>query len=117
MSLDRRVARVLASSIGLAVCVGLAREAAAGDSAAEQAAISATAPRSPGERFYDAGKVAYDLALLRPVSAVRTVVGSVAFLPMALFALPGGRENIHQAYEVLIGCPFELTFQRPLGKF
>jgi hypothetical protein len=100
---------LLACGFALALGVGLAPAASRAD----------PAPQAPslGARIHDGGMVAYDAALLRPVGAIRTVAGSVIFLPMALLALPGGRENVESAFDQLVAYPFEQTFQRPLGEF
>lgn len=62
-----------------------------------------------------AGAMAYDLFLLRPVSAVATVGGSIVWVLGLPFSVLGG--NVQKSGEKLVADPLKYTFARPLGNF
>jgi hypothetical protein len=62
-----------------------------------------------------AGAMAYDLFLLRPVSAVATVGGSIVWVLGLPFSVLGG--NAGKAGKKLIADPLKYTLYRPLGNF
>jgi hypothetical protein len=58
--------------------------------------------------------VAADALVVRPVSFVGTILGSVAFVVTLPFTVPCG--GVHQAAKSLVGIPAYYTFKRPLGE-
>lgn len=70
-----------------------------------------------GSRAEDATAKAVDAVLIRPLAAVRVVVGAVFLVPAAFFASPGGMEGWQGAYDVLFDAPVEYAFKRDLGDF
>jgi len=63
------------------------------------------------------GVRSYDVLILRPLHIAATVVGFGFFVPAALLSAPGGKDNIVQAWEMLVQTPGEAAFKRPLGEF
>lgn len=57
-----------------------------------------------------------DAFVVRPVAAVRVLVGGALFLPAAMLSVPMGREGLETAYETLITEPTEYAFKRPMGE-
>lgn len=68
---------------------------------------SASAPSS--------GAMAFDALVVRPVSLVGTLLGSVVFVASLPFSAIGG--NVGQAGHRLVVEPGAFTFDRPLGDF
>ena len=60
---------------------------------------------------------AFDVVVLRPLSAVATVVGTAFFVPAAAVTSPGGRSAITEAWDVFVVGPAALAFERPIGDF
>ncbi len=56
-----------------------------------------------------------DLVIVRPIASVRVLVGSILFVPAALFSAPMGREGFEGALDVLITAPAEYAFDREVG--
>ena len=54
-----------------------------------------------------------DLAVLRPVGLVATVVGTVIFIPSLLIALP--TRSVGKTFNALVVSPAKYTFVRELG--
>lgn len=69
---------------------------------------------SPAERVVTKG---FDLVVVRPVSCVRFVVGTVMVIPAALLAAPNGREGLSEAVDVFVVQPANYAFRRELGEF
>ncbi len=63
----------------------------------------------------DAPAVAFDVMLLRPLSAVATILGVPFFLASVPFVAPAG--EIMTSLDVFILAPAEYTITRPLGDF
>jgi hypothetical protein len=58
----------------------------------------------------------FDLLILRPISLLTIVAGSVLFVPlapMALLTVPGEMGTV---YDNLVGAPTRFTFDRKLGE-
>lgn len=62
-----------------------------------------------------AASMAFDAVLVRPLSAVATVLGTGLFVVSLPFSLLG--HNTHSASKRLVAEPFKYTFVRPLGDF
>jgi len=62
-----------------------------------------------------AEKMLLDLAVIRPLGIVGTVLGSVAYVVSYPFAAWGG--NTDETYQYLVADPAIYTFRRPLGHF
>lgn len=58
-----------------------------------------------------------DIALVRPLSAARVVVGAILFLPASLMSAPSGQEGFSGAYDIFLAEPVEYAFRRELGEF
>ncbi len=72
------------------------------------------------ERFWNSKEpdpmvMALDGIVVRPVSFVATVVGSVFYVITLPFSAAGG--NSDHAYEQMVKSPARATFSRPLGRF
>ncbi len=72
------------------------------------------------ERFWNSKEpdpmvMALDGIVVRPVSFVATVVGSVFYVITLPFSAAGG--NSDRAYEQMVKSPARATFSRPLGRF
>ena len=63
------------------------------------------------------GAAIFDVAVLRPFGFAALVVGSAAFLPIALITWPNGVDSVIEAREILIDRPAQSVFQRELGDF
>jgi len=62
-------------------------------------------------------KVAFDVAIIRPLLFVRLVAGCVISAPVALLSLTGGVENVKDMMDVFVYQPYWDTFTEPLGNF
>ncbi len=72
------------------------------------------------QRFYDSKKpdpamMLVDGIVVRPVSFVATVVGSVFYVLTLPFSAAGG--NSDAAWDQMVAAPARTTFSRPLGVF
>ena len=92
-------ARALAASV---LAVLLVAESAQANSGAEPGRWAAAA---------------FDVVVVRPVSAVATVVGAALFVPAALITSPGGRPAISETWDVFVVTPANEAFKRRLGDF
>ncbi len=63
----------------------------------------------------DAGAMATDLILVRPLGFVSMILGTAAFIVSIPFTTTG--KNVDQAWDTLVAKPATFTFQRPLGNF
>lgn len=54
-----------------------------------------------------------DIALLRPVGLVTTVLGTAIYVVSLPISIPTSRAD--EAAEKLVAAPFNYTFKRPLG--
>ncbi len=63
----------------------------------------------------DAPAVAFDIVLLRPLSAIATIVGVPFFVASVPFVAPAG--EIMTSLDVFILAPADYTIRRPLGDF
>lgn len=68
------------------------------------------APREPST-----GEVLADAVIARPLSAVGTVLGALAFVVSLPFTIPSG--TVDRAGNALVKKPFKETFKRPVGQF
>jgi hypothetical protein len=79
--------------------------------------LAAGAP-AKAEGFLDQldhrGGQAFDLIVVRPLSALRVVVGFGLFIPAGLFA--GDAETTNEAWDIFVAEPFDATFKKPLGE-
>jgi len=66
-----------------------------------------------GER--SAGKMTFDMVILRPAGIIGTLAGTFIFLVSFPFSYAGG--NHEEAFESMVKKPAEYTFKRPLGDF
>ena len=73
----------------------------------------AAAPTSA--RAADVGPVVYDLVWVRPIAAVHTLAGAIAFVPVGLLALPSG--TVREAFITFVMNPTVDLYRRPLGEF
>jgi hypothetical protein len=62
-----------------------------------------------------AGTMLADTVMVRPLTLVGTVVGTVAFVITLPFSALGG--NVGEAGQILVVDPAKYTFVRPLGVF
>jgi len=72
------------------------------------------------ERFYDSKRpdpalMLVDGIVVRPVSFVATVVGSVFYVLTLPFSASGGNKDA--AWDQMVAAPARTTFSRPLGVF
>ena len=58
-----------------------------------------------------------DAVLVRPLAAIRVVMGAMFFLPASLLSSPSGREGFDGAYDIFLAEPIEYAFRRELGEF
>lgn len=58
-----------------------------------------------------------DATLVRPLAAIRVVMGAMFFLPASLLSAPSGREGFNGAYDIFLAEPIEYAFRRELGEF
>ncbi len=63
------------------------------------------------------GRIAWDVALLRPMNFVRLTAGCVLMVPVAVLTISGGTDNVRYMADYFIDQPYWDTFGRPLGKF
>ena len=63
----------------------------------------------------DAPAVAFDVLLLRPLSAIATIAGVPFFVASLPFVAPAG--EIMTSLDVFVLAPAEYTITRPLGDF
>lgn len=63
----------------------------------------------------DAPAVVFDVVLLRPLSAVATIVGVPFFVASVPFVAPAG--EIMTSLDVFVLAPADYTIKRPLGDF
>ncbi|MBK7948995.1 MAG: hypothetical protein IPK00_09670 [Deltaproteobacteria bacterium] len=78
---------------------------------------------SVGQRIISTG---IDIAVLRPLAALRAGIGAVLFVPAAILASPACAVNaingadcrpvFEAPYEVLVSEPAEYAFQRKMGE-
>jgi len=99
MSRALRLRRASVASVLLSLCV------LAAPAGAEQ----------PDLTWADAPAVAFDVALLRPLSAVATVAGVPLFVATAPFAAVAGQ--FMASLDVFVLAPADYTFRRPLADF
>ena len=65
--------------------------------------------------------IPFDIAILRPLGAIRLAVGSVALVPIGLIysmkiPLDGGTGALQEVAEILVVEPANFLFRRPLGE-
>jgi len=65
--------------------------------------------------WQDAPAVAFDVMLLRPLSAVATIVGAPLFVASLPFVAPSGR--VMESLDVFVLTPADYTVTRRLGDF
>jgi hypothetical protein len=77
----------------------------------------AMATNNPGlnDPQIDAGAMAADAVVVRPVGIVAIAAGFVLFVVGAPFAALGG--NVGDAWNAMVVYPAKFTFARPLGEF
>lgn len=63
----------------------------------------------------NAGAMATDLILVRPLGFVSMILGTAVFIVSIPFTAAG--KNVDQAWDTLVVKPATFTFQRPLGNF
>ncbi|MBF0117552.1 MAG: hypothetical protein HQK79_01860 [Desulfobacterales bacterium] len=78
-------------------------------------ATSAIAAAEEPEEDANAGAMAIDFLLVRPLGIVTTIVGGVVFAFSFPFSAVGG--NSRDAFNQLVAAPAQFTFKRPLGSF
>lgn len=67
------------------------------------------------EEEISAEEMVFDALIVRPVSLVGIVFGSVVFVVSLPFSAIG--KNVDESYDKLIRDPVDYTFNRPLGAF
>jgi len=81
---------------------------------------------APAQAASNAGPATFDAVILRPLNFLQTVVGSVLFIPVALFTsiapvcsghVDEGKTQIGEAWDIFVYEPAERTFLMPLGSF
>jgi hypothetical protein len=73
--------------------------------------IAASGPAFGG----DAEDIPADVLIVRPLTLVGAVLGTVLFVVALPFSIPSG--SVETTAEKLIMEPFKFTFTRPLGEF
>lgn len=68
-----------------------------------------------GNKDADAGKMAADVFVLRPLGFVSTIFGCAVYVVALPFSLPGGNHN--EVFETTIAEPAKFTFKRGVGDF
>ncbi|MAJ61307.1 MAG: hypothetical protein CBC48_15990 [bacterium TMED88] len=58
-----------------------------------------------------------DAAVFRPIGAISTLIGSILFVPAALFSLPVGKDAREEAWDTFVQAQWDSTFSRKLGEF
>ena len=64
--------------------------------------------------WYQIGATTLDVALLRPLGAISTVVGFGFFLVSAPFVAPA--ERLETTWDIFVFGSYDYTFVRPLGE-
>ncbi len=77
-------------------------------------AVDATTT-APELTWNDAPAIAFDVGLLRPFSAIRTIVGVPFFLASAPFAAIAG--ELTTSWDVFVLEPYDYTVRRELADF
>jgi hypothetical protein len=95
----------------LSLTFAMASPARAG--AEDVSATESPARVSAGDVFFRG----FDAVIVRPVSAVRMLVGAVLFFPLSELSLIGGLDNAREGFDVFVATPARYTFTRPLGDF
>ncbi len=98
----------------LSACVALS-SAPSGRAQEPAPTSSAASSRPPASNAPDAGEVAADALIVRPVSFAATAVGAAIFvvaLPFAAIA-----RDVKGTGRALVGAPAAFTFKRKLGDF
>ncbi|NNG00329.1 MAG: hypothetical protein HKM93_13165 [Desulfobacteraceae bacterium] len=67
------------------------------------------------DKDIQAGKMAADVLVVRPLSLAATLIGGGLFIISLPFSALGG--NTKEAYQRLLEDPAKYTFARPLGDF
>ena len=81
------------------------------------------APVQAEGRFENLGPSTFDVAILRPLTALQVVVGVILFiptsaltsLPMLPFSRDVAKANVDEAFDIFVREPYERTALRPLG--
>jgi hypothetical protein len=105
MNLDRNSFSTTARGAIVACVLGIAIAAAP----------SAALAESFGDTMVRGAEVTYDVAILRPLNAVATVLGTGFFL--ASLPLVAPFEGISTSWDVFVYAPFEYTVLRDIGEF
>jgi hypothetical protein len=79
------------------------------------AAIAPTAVADSELGWSDAGAIAFDVGLLRPLSAIQTAVGVPFFVATSPFAAIAGK--LGASWDVFVAAPYDYTVTRPLADF
>ena len=82
---------------------------------ADPAAAVDAATARPELTWDDAPAVAFDVGLLRPLSAVATIAGVPFFLASAPFAAISG--DLMASWDVFVLAPYDYTVRRKLADF
>jgi hypothetical protein len=78
--------------------------------------LAGSAPAAASDLTWgDAPAVAFDVLLLRPLSAIATLAGTPLFLASLPFVAPTGK--IMTSLDVFVLTPGDYTLTRPLGDF
>jgi hypothetical protein len=69
----------------------------------------------------DSLAIPFDLVILRPLGAIRLVVGTVALIPIGLIytlkiPIDGGTGALREVADILVVEPANFFFRRPLGE-
>jgi hypothetical protein len=100
---------------GLVLAVGVALALAGAAPASEPETIPAPQARETQVAGVGIGAKAFDVVVMRPLSAAATVAGLAFFVASVPFVAPSSK--VHTAWEIFVAGPGEYTFRRPLGVF
>jgi hypothetical protein len=113
----RRARRVLAVRIAAVVAI-----AALLSPALAQAADVGAGPDLVRDPHWYTGPLrgfdqAFDLIVVRPLSAITLGTGVALFVGTAILTAPNGIEGINDSYDRFVREPYEYFSLRPLGEF
>ena len=99
----------------LIACVLVAAVALSGPLLAAERTAGMNTPYGYDKRTPSAAAMAFDVAVVRPLSLVATAGGMGLFMLSLPFSVLG--DNVNESGDRLVGEPGRYTFTRPLGEF
>ena len=106
---------ITALVVAALTAVGVPSGWAQGDAGTPAQVSTASSPVNHGSNTPDAGEVAADALLVRPVSFAATAVGAAIFVVALPFAALS--KDVKGTGRALVGAPAAFTFKRKLGDF